>query len=208
VLTSYRKHLAQRNAALKLAHDARGRALLDSYTEGFVRTGEEVLRLRAEHTERMAPAARELHRRLSGGTEDLRLRYAATASPGRFAETLESLRDEEVRRGMTLAGPHRDDVALTIGGRSLRTAGSRGQQKSAALAWKLAEALPEGEDPAVPLLDDVMSELDRDRRLRLGEELSRFPQYFVTGTQESDVAANVLEGADIRLVRDGAIHGG
>lgn len=204
-LASYRRHLAQRNAALKQAVGPRGMALVESYTDGLVRLGEEVMAARVEHIERVGPLAGEVHSRLSGGKERLRVRYAATAGPGHLAAELARLAADEVRRGVTLAGPHRDDVSLELNGRSLRTAGSRGQQKSAALAWKLAEAHAAGADPAVPLLDDVMSELDRDRRLRLGEELSVFDQYLVTGTQEADVADNVLAASEIRYVREGRL---
>ncbi len=204
-LAAYRRHLAQRNAALKQVRGPRDRALVESYTEGLARHGEEVLAARLEHVERVGPLAAEAHARLSGGTERLRVRYAATAEPGRLAAELEALWEDEVRRGITLAGPHRDDVSLELNGRSLRTAGSRGQQKSVALAWKLAEAHASGLDPAVPLLDDVMSELDRDRRLRLGEELAAFDQFLVTGTQEADVAHNVLAASDVRLVREGRL---
>jgi len=179
--------------------------MVRTYTESLARYAEPVLAARLHHVQTIAERAAEVHARLSEGAERLRIRYRPTAEPGQVAERLSELAQDELRRGMTLAGPHRDDLELRVNGASLRTEGSRGQQKTAALALKLAEALVGGGDPAVPLLDDVMSELDFGRRERLGEELRAFEQFFVNGTQETDVSSNILEGADIRTVKEGVL---
>ena len=84
-----------------------------------------------------------------------------------FAQVLAMRRDDELRRGVSLVGPHRDDIGMSHHGRSLATYGSRGQQRTAVIALKLAQAdllgLADG-DPPVVLLDDVTSELDPNHR--------------------------------------------
>ncbi len=205
-LADYKRCLAHRNAVLRNARGAGAApAVLGPYTESLARYAEPVLEARLRHVEAIAETAAEIHSRLSEGAERLRVRYRPTAEPGGVSERLAELTADELRRGMTLAGPHRDDLELRLNGASLRTDGSRGQQKTAALALKLAEALAGGGDPAVPLLDDVMSELDFRRREALGVELRAFEQFFVNGTQESDVSGNILDGADVRTVQEGAV---
>lgn len=92
---------------------------------------------------------------------------------------------EERRRAVTLVGPHRDDIVFTIGGRDARSFASQGQQRTAALAWKLAE-VDVVEDVArsrpMLLLDDVMSELDARRRAALSDTVTGRTQTFVTTT--------------------------
>lgn len=205
-LAAYRRCLAQRNAALRQARGSyRFPGAATAYGEELARLGERLLAERLAHVEALREPAAQLHRRLSGRDEHLAVRYRATAPPGGLRDALGAAAREEIQRGMTLIGPHRDDLVLTINGRSVRRHASRGQQKTAALAIKLAEAALGAEDPAVPLLDDIMSELDSERRERLGEELSRFEQYFVTGTGARDVSQSVLKAADVRWVEEGTV---
>jgi DNA replication and repair protein RecF len=102
-----------------------------------------------------------------------------------FREALVRSAREEAARGMTVVGPHRDDLRFTIGSANARTYGSRGQQRSAALATKLAEAQwierLLGEEPVV-LLDDVLSELDPARRAYLLERVAGCEQALLTTT--------------------------
>ena len=74
--------------------------------------------------------------------------------------------DEEIRRGVTLVGPHRDEIEFTVAGRSARSFASQGQQRTLVLAWKVAEVAVARDvwAPPVAALDDVMSELDGERR--------------------------------------------
>ncbi len=104
----------------------------------------------------------------------------------RLAETA----DKEVWNGTTLVGPHRDDIVFEMGGRSLATFASRGQQRTAILAFKLAEVdlltAMDGRPPLL-LLDDVFSELDPERRTHLVRRISELPQAFVTTTTLEDI---------------------
>ena len=117
-------------------------------------------------------------------TLDLGVARAAAA----FHADLEAHRDDEFRRGMTLTGPHRDDLAFSIDGRSLARFGSRGQQRLGVLALKLAEAdviAEESGDTPVFLLDDVLSELDAAHRHLLLDELAdRHAQVVLTSAED------------------------
>jgi DNA replication and repair protein RecF len=112
---------------------------------------------------------------------------------------LERIRDDEIGRGQTLIGPHRDDLLLTMGGISIGTYGSRGQQRSATLALKLGEAelmRTRAGDAPVLLLDDLLSELDAERRTHLLATLARPDQQtLVTATGMQDFDAPFLARA-------------
>ena len=104
----------------------------------------------------------------------------------RLAETA----DKELWNGATLIGPHRDDIAFELDGRELGTFASRGQQRTAILALKLAELdLLTGIDgrPPLLLLDDVFSELDPDRRAHLVRRIGSLPQALITTTTLDDL---------------------
>ena len=126
----------------------------------------------------------------------------------RFAEQVAALRAKEVEAGMTLVGPHRDDVVFLLDGRDLRTYGSRGQQRTTALALKLAEVqiLEEalGASPLL-LLDDVMSELDEERRQRVLEVVVSVPQAILTTTDWSDFSPHFLAAANCLEVEGGVL---
>ncbi len=115
-----------------------------------------------------------------------------------FQRKLESRRDRELAAANTLYGPHRDDLVFVVNGRDLRTYGSRGQQRTAALALKLAEmetmTADTGETPLL-LLDDVMSELDATRREMLLSVLEGVEQAVVTTTDWSDFSNTFLAQA-------------
>jgi DNA replication and repair protein RecF len=104
--------------------------------------------------------------------------------------------DKEVWNGSTLVGPHRDDLVFELGGRDLTTFASRGQQRTAILALKLAEldlvTALDGRPPLL-LLDDVFSELDPDRRMHLVRRISALPQAFVTTTTLDDLDPRLRE---------------
>jgi len=102
-----------------------------------------------------------------------------------FAATLEADHDDDMRRGTTTSGPHRDDLIFKLGDIDLRRYGSQGQQRLAVLSLKVAlahwVAQATGEPPVL-LLDDALSELDATRRAHLLEEAARFPQSVLTAT--------------------------
>ena len=110
-----------------------------------------------------------------------------------FTRIMKENREEDLRLGVTSAGPHRDDLNLSLNKKNMKIYASQGQIRTAALSLKLAQMKAlramSGEAPVL-LLDDVMSELDKDRRMRLVKEISDY-QTFITCTDESDLE---LEG--------------
>ena len=156
--------------------------------------------------ERLMEQASLRYAEMSGG-ESLGYTYAdhcglgtcGSRQPDEVADAIrarmESRRPEERRRMMTLTGPHRDDIVIEIDGRDARSFASQGQQRTVALAWKLAEvAVVEDvlRRKPVLLLDDVMSELDADRRAALSEVVSSEVQTIVTTTNTGYFSEEML----------------
>ena len=189
-LQSYQRALLQRNRLLRdIAADPKRRDTLPEWDGILAKHGEVVMRHRAEFIARLSDAARESHGEISGGLEDLRAAYEASAEGG-ILSALQSSREEDIRRGTTCVGPHRDDILVSLDGRDVRIYGSQGQQRTAALSMKLAELEILGSEmgePPVLMLDDVMSELDPHRRRQLLSRL-RGIQTIVTCTDLSDLA--------------------
>ncbi|MGH9065043.1 MAG: DNA replication/repair protein RecF [Acidimicrobiales bacterium] len=164
--------LRQRNSLLK---QAGGRlspevaATLDVWDEQLARLGSALTDHRMALLTRLAPSVGSAYRALTGGGAAPGLEYEPSWQ-GPLADVLASRRAEDLRRGLTTAGPHRDDVAVSLGRLPVRTHASQGEQRSVALALRLAAHLLATEDagePPVLLLDDVFSELDPHRSAAL-----------------------------------------
>lgn len=174
-LMYYNKSLLQRNALLKdISRHPELSETLDIWDARLVQFGTEVLLERIAFCRAFAPRAEAVYAGIARERERIAFAYAPfggadtrDALETAFFEALRSGRASDLRTGYTGAGPHRDDLQITVDGLSARTYGSQGQQRSIVLAMKLAEAdiLLEktGERPVI-LLDDVMSELDTGRR--------------------------------------------
>jgi DNA replication and repair protein RecF len=186
----YERTLRQRNALLKEVTP--NQTLLSSLTDRLVEIGTSFGALRQRLFERMLGKMAEALPSLCKG-ESLQGRYveswesAGVQGEGRqgFIEGLACVKREESRRGITLVGPHRDDVVFRINGRDAKIYGSQGQQRTLALAWKLAEVgvmTDIGDQAPVLLLDDVMSELDEERRHALALFCGDQAQTIVTTT--------------------------
>ncbi|HZP57349.1 MAG TPA: DNA replication/repair protein RecF [Dehalococcoidia bacterium] len=222
-LSRYGKVLAQRNALLKRLQEGAGKPDELRYWDDEL--GDEagvILRARAQAALELARDAAGAHTRLSAGREQFALAYEprfvagwtaeriASAEPTELAaalvDRLEQTRARDIAAGMTLVGPHRDDLAMTLGGAPVASYASRGQQRTAALALRLAEAQllrdRSGERPIL-LLDDVLSELDEERResvlgaidadqaLITSADADRFGAGFVAGAQAFEVRGGV-----------------
>lgn len=209
VAQRYARALLQRNRLLR----TRGRAL-EVWDEQIAALGATITARRRELLRRVSAAAGPAYALLSRGRERLDLAYAPSLQgtdevtmAGWAREALGRRRAEELARGMTLVGPHRDEVILRGDGRDLRTYGSRGQHLSATLALRLAErrVLVEetGEEPVV-LLDDVLLTLDEARQGDLLESL-RGVQVLMTATTLATIAA-LPAGAAVYRVHGGAVE--
>lgn len=178
MLHVYQRALSQRNALLKdIGRFPELRDTLEVWDARLIQLGAAVMEERHRYVEKIAPQAQEIYRGISRGKEELSLSYAPSPRLPEgssqqdwielFKTELRRTEASDVRSGFTSVGPHRDDLEITLGGLSARMYGSQGQQRSAVLALKLAEAQAlshlTGETPIV-LLDDVMSELDQSRQ--------------------------------------------
>ncbi len=186
----YRQILARRNRLLQSGLDpATLRARLAPWNEQLARVGIELLGRRRAAVAVLGQEVARLYPRLAGGGE-VRLEYhsALGDSPTEegFLAALEVRWSEEIRRGQTVVGPHRDDLLIEVDGRDQRAFGSRGQQRLMALALRLAEAGPVAEavgSNPVLLLDDALSELDPMVRSRVLEHIAGAGQVFLTTTE-------------------------
>ncbi len=204
-LQRYRANLVQRNEVLRGGGST---AEIDAWTGGLVEAGATLLMARTSWVANGAGAFRRYYEAISGGTRaEVSYRCSLGASddqPGTpdewtdgFRLALDASADRERRRGMTVVGPHRDDVRITAvsevdGPRDLRRYGSSGQQRTAALALRLVEAdrLRERLDrEPVYLLDDVFAELDDARSRHLLELLEdgRSGQVILTAPKAGDL---------------------
>jgi len=196
-LQRYAHALMQRNRLLRdIPQSPSLKSTLEDWDAQLARHGAAIMAMRADFVRAISEAAHDNHLEISGGLEDLRARYMPSLDTEE-SDTERALmgalfvaRENDIRRGTTTVGPHRDDLMLTLSGVDVRVYGSQGQQRTTALSLKLAELdimrRELGEAPVL-MLDDVMSELDPKRRRHLLGRL-RGIQTIVTCTDLSDLA--------------------
>lgn len=199
-LAAYRKALEQRNALLKQAREeAIPGAAFEVWEAALAEHGAAIRRYRLQYVELLRPEVARLQAQMGQG-EALETSLAtdeAKADSGALEALLARNRGADVGRGATSTGPHRDDLELSVGGRSARLFGSQGQQRTAAISLKLAslgiarEVL--GLEPVL-LLDDIFSDLDHRRRDILVEiVLERSGQAILTCTEPDTAGKRILE---------------
>ena len=184
-LQRYNKVLLQRNHLLKLMSDRRADdQQLEFWDAEMIRHGSFIIQQRQLMTDELNKLAPPIHSRISSG-ECLQINYLPSVNIDGFRKRLQEVRKREVAQRMSVVGPHRDDMSFTINGNDVNTFGSRGQQRTAALSLKLAEAQylsAKLNDEPVILLDDVLSELDATRRQQLLNAVSSYNQVVITTT--------------------------
>lgn len=166
-LAAYERALRSRNLLLKNPHRGGSRAL-EAFNAPFLAAGEELWRLRRAIVNALAPHFLAAHTKLAPApaSEQGEISHENSAF-GNLEEALASSAAEEARLRHTVVGPHRDDLRITLGGRPAARHASEGQQRSIAVALKLAQAellTPVGGPPPLFLIDDVFGELDASRR--------------------------------------------
>lgn len=237
-LSDYNKVLEQRNALLRqLAEGGGNRELLSIFDEKLVHLGSQIFTKRASFLTVMARETQRIYyEELTSGKETVRLNYLPRlqiespgrsgdvselvnlgkwieANPeavaGRFADTMTSAYAADVGRGSTNVGPHRDDWRFWVNGRSLSSYGSRGQQRSAILALKMAEIIwmtkMTGESPIL-LLDEVVAELDEQRRALLLQYVQQSTQAILTATDPGMFTADFMRNSTSMHVSNGRIE--
>ena len=234
-LSTFNRVLAERNSLLKAFGRAKVSpsaptvaAQLAFWDEELVAHGSVVVADRIVMLRRLACLAGKRFAWLNGsGSLDLDYRGSTDLPPDllrtslddraiqaliarNFETTLQETRREEIRRGITLCGPHRDDFALLAGGVALSAFGSRGQQRLAVVALKLAEAdlmTERAGEPPVVLLDDVLSELDADRRGKLIEAIAgEDRQLVITASDAALLDVPTLDALPLVRVQGGELE--
>jgi DNA replication and repair protein RecF len=185
--------LAQRNALVaRIRAGLGGEESLASWDERLASEAEPLITARSEALERLREPFASAASRLGLPTAKVSYRPRAPADPQELAGELAVRREHDLGRAYTSYGPQLDEVELRAGGRTLRRFGSQGQQRLALLALLFAERaalLDAGRPPPLMLLDDVMSELDREHRQRLVAGLADTGQAVITATDPEHVPA-------------------
>src|SRR5205823_6141271 len=205
-LRAYERALRARNALLK-SPVPRAREVV-AYNVPLIEHGRVLLRLRIELAKMLAPLATRAYQRISAGREKFELRFLPGASDD-FLGDLERSHSESIRLRQTIVGPHRDDLELLVDNLPAAQFASEGQQRTIALAMKIAqaEALKKSSEGKAPLLliDDIFGELDPERRNALLDNLPADSQNLVTATampwRDGIAAETIYEMRDRRLSR-------
>jgi DNA replication and repair protein RecF len=216
-LATYVRTLQQRNGLLRaIREEGASRDELRFWDTAFLDTGAAVVSERRRVLGAIAGPLAEAHAEIApdeAAEARLTLSYATNAPPlpgesprEALARRLADTADKEVWNGSTLIGPHRDDLVFELAGRDLASFASRGQQRTAILALKLAEldllTDLDGRPPLL-LLDDVFSELDPERRSHLVRRIAALPQAFITTTALDDLDPGLRAIATVWEVRAG-----
>ena len=219
-LAQYNHVVEQRNALLReFKERAFNAAELETWNDKLIEDGVYVIARRAQavaDTNRLVAA---IHPRLTDNGEQLRIVYQPTVPAeadapltqiaNAFREQLRAMRPRELGAGLTLVGPHRDDLRFFVDGVDMITYASRGQGRTIALSLKMAEMdlmrAETGEEPVL-LLDDVMSELDKARRVALSHFIEQAGQALVSAIDLDDFAPELLAQARLLRVSAGMIE--
>ncbi len=238
-LSDYSQTITQRNALLKQLSERGGDvSQLDFWDGNLAQTGSQIMFWRIQSIQELERLAARIHLSLTRGKEVLRLAYDPAFDPlprpsGQFSlrmdvpidrsgldldtikrgfsESLKKLRSEEINRGVTTIGPHRDEMRFLSNGVDLGDYGSRGQVRTTLLAIKLAEVAwmkeKTGEWPVI-LLDEVMAELDAERRADLLSALSETEQALLTTTDANLFTSAFAAASTLWRVQNGAVAPG
>jgi len=231
-LSEYRKILTQRNALLKqLQERSTDSDELSFWDDQLCHHAAVIIRARALALNELENLAGPIHQELTRGLESLRLDYTPAYDPASHPQgqlgtpmesrviglevarkgmlaTLQLTRDEEIARGMTLTGPHRDDFHFRVNGIDLHGYGSRGQNRTAILSVKLSEVdwlLQRTDEHPVLLMDEVMAELDPERRQDLLTKVNAAQQTILTAADLMMFSEEFSRGATVWQVVSGTI---
>ncbi|MFC3861555.1 DNA replication/repair protein RecF [Deinococcus antarcticus] len=189
-LQRYERTVSQRNAALRGGEDW----AMHVWDDSLVKLGTDIMLFRRRALSRLDELAREANAAL-GSRKPLLLALSESTTPETYAADMAGRRAEELARGSTVTGPHRDDLVLTLGDFPAGDFASRGEGRTVALALRRAElellAEKFGEKPVL-LIDDFTAELDPHRRQYLLDLAASVPQAIVTGTEHAPGAALTL----------------
>lgn len=207
-LSQYYKVLKQRNTLLKkISKNPSLKETLFVWDNQLIDFGTKIIETRQVFIEKLNAISKKIHMEITSNKEELEIKYKPSVLASEFKEKLEKNIDKDILYMSTSYGPHKDDVLFFINGINARDFGSQGQQRTVSLSTKLAEInLIEDEKAILPvlLLDDVLSELDKDRQRFLIKNIKKL-QVIITCTGVEDVLKNLDEECNIFKVLDGNI---
>lgn len=216
-LQQYNRLLGHRNNLLKeINENSSLKKTLPIWDEQIAKVGSYIITQRLEFINKIGKIAKEIHRELALGREDLDIKYNpsinfnhndASSITEEYIKILEQNHEEDIKKGRTEKGCHRDDLTISINGMDVKTFGSQGQQRTTVLSLKLSEIemmyKQTGEYPLL-LLDDVMSELDKYRQSKLLSYFNKV-QTFMTMTDYSDLPNDIDSNMEIYEVFGGKV---
>ena len=207
-LMNYNKILMQRNKLLKdIWMHPEYEDTLEIWDMQMIQYGSQVIRARKEFTDQLNEIIFDIHKKLSGGREELLVVYENNVSEQEFEDSIRKNREKDIRLKISHTGPHRDDLSFMIRDVDIRRFGSQGQQRTTALSLKLAEielVKKKSRDLPVLLLDDVLSELDGNRQHYLLDSISGV-QTLITCTRIDDFVENNFQIDRLFYVEDGKV---
>jgi len=207
-LVSYNRILMQRNKLLKeLFFRPDYEETLDVWDMQLVQYGNEIIRYREEFINQLNDIIIDIHKKLTGDKEHLKIVYDPNVTAKQFEDALKRGRQQDIKQKTTLTGPHRDDIGFYIENIDIRKFGSQGQQRTAALSLKLAEielVKKLVKDYPILLLDDVLSELDGHRQNHLLSTINHI-QTLITCTGLEEFVNNRFRIDKIFKVVEGTV---
>ncbi|QIL49985.1 DNA replication/repair protein RecF [Weissella coleopterorum] len=220
IANQYRAILKQRNQYLKQLshHENTDELFLDVLTEQLITYGSELIERRLKLIQQLDAAAAPIQAAITKDQEHLKIEYVSQLSEKDLSDIkmiqsslkqhFDRLKKREIQMGTTLLGPHRDDLKFMVNDHDVATFGSQGQQRTTALAVKLAEIdlmkAETGEEPIL-LLDDVLSELDSTRQTHLLTAMQDRVQTFITTPSLNDITQQLIQTPRIFKVAHGTL---
>lgn len=208
-LNHYNKIIGQRNKLLKdMYFQPELKETLNIWDSQLVSFGSKIIERREQFVKQLGDIIFEIHKKLSGGKEELVIAYEPDVSIEDFEKQMKYNQDKDIRLKQTTTGPHRDDFSFVVNGVDIRKYGSQGQQRTAALSLKLSEielVKKISKDTPVLLLDDVLSELDSNRQNYLLNSIGNI-QTIITCTGLDEFINNRFEINKIFKVTNGTVN--
>lgn len=205
-LSNYNRIVDQRNSLLKdMYFNPQLKETLNIWDMQLVSYGSKIIERRKLFTEQLNEIIKDIHFNLSGGREQIQVKYEPNVQIESFENQLKINQDRDIKSKMTSVGPHRDDFSFLIGDIDIRKYGSQGQQRTAALSLKLSEielVKKITKDTPVLLLDDVLSELDNNRQNYLLSSIGNI-QTIITCTGLEEFVNNRFEINRVYKVTNG-----
>lgn len=208
-LNHYNKIIGQRNKLLKdMYFQPELKETLNIWDSQLVSFGSKIIERREQFVKQLGDIIFDIHKKLSGGKEELVIAYEPDVSIEDFEMQMKYNQDKDIRLKQTTTGPHRDDFSFVVNGVDIRKYGSQGQQRTAALSLKLSEielVKKISKDTPVLLLDDVLSELDSNRQNYLLNSIGNI-QTIITCTGLDEFINNRFEINKIFKVTNGTVN--